>query len=147
MLIAEEVRHSNQSHGVYWITYLHRTAREFLGKPQNWSWITRATLKSGFDSYVAILMASLVKLKTQLAAIVYGTSVTFLKIIMDLKMTPSDSLTQVIEKYDRVLNVRWEEHGGTQTNASKVIQFGNTLSNKSTLTKTFCSRSPSWTVG
>lgn len=32
---------------------------------------------------------------------------------MDLKMTPSDSLTQVIEEYDRVLNVRWEEHGGT----------------------------------
>jgi hypothetical protein len=39
-------------------------------------------------------------------------------------MTPSDSLTQVIEEYDRVLNVRWEEHGGTQTNASKVIHLG-----------------------
>jgi hypothetical protein len=85
MLVAEEERHLNQSHGVYWITYLHRTAREFLGKPQNWSRITRATLKGGFDSYVAILMASFVKLNPQLAAIVYGTSVTFLKIIRDSK--------------------------------------------------------------
>jgi hypothetical protein len=112
-LVAEEERHSNQSHGVYWITYLHRTAREFLEKPQNWSRITRATLKNGFDPYVAILMASLVKLKTQPTANVYETGVTFLEMIRDLKMTPSNPLMQVIEEYDRVLNVRWEEHGGT----------------------------------
>lgn len=90
MLVAEEERHSNQSHGVYWITYLHGTAREFLENPQNWSRITRATLKSVFDSYVAILMASLVKLKPQPTANVYETGVTFLKVIRDLKIAPSD---------------------------------------------------------
>jgi hypothetical protein len=36
-LVAEEQRCSNQSQEVYWITYLHRTAREFLEKPKNWS--------------------------------------------------------------------------------------------------------------
>ena len=35
--------------------------------------------------------------------------------IKDPNMTPSDPLIEVIEEYDRVLNVRWEEHGGTPT--------------------------------
>jgi hypothetical protein len=112
-LVTEEQKCSNQSQGVYWISYLHRTARDFLEKPKNWSRITRPTLKSGFDPSVAILMASLVKLKTQPTTNVYETGVTFLKMIKYLNMTPSDPLIEVMEEYDRVLNVRWEEHGGT----------------------------------
>jgi hypothetical protein len=69
-------------------------------------------LKSGFDPYVAILMAYLVKLKTQPTENAYATGVKFLKMVEYLKMIPSDPLIQVIEEYDRVLSVRWEEHGG-----------------------------------
>jgi hypothetical protein len=57
-------------------------------------------------------MASLVKIKTQPTNNVYETGVTFLKLARDLKVTPSDPLIQVIEEYDRVLNVRWAEQGG-----------------------------------
>ena len=50
------VETGGETNGFYWISHLHRTARDFLEKPQSWTRITLPTLNSGFDPHVAIFV-------------------------------------------------------------------------------------------
>ncbi|KAH6673405.1 hypothetical protein B0J14DRAFT_666740 [Halenospora varia] len=103
---------SSRNTGSYRIHYLHRTARDFLEKPQNWNRIMALTLNSKFDPQMAILMAAVVKVKTQPIQNPYETGVTFLKSLKSLKLSLSNAVFQLIDEYDRILSLRFVEQGG-----------------------------------
>jgi hypothetical protein len=110
----DKVRLARTKSEVPHISYLHRTVKDYIERPNVWERLVQRTQHSGFDPHTALITAYVVELKTtsliSKAKTIYDGGVEILSRCSGLEPSVSRAHIELVEELDRVVSVRSGDH-------------------------------------
>jgi hypothetical protein len=108
--------YADVSHPRY-ISYLHRTVRDYLEQPDIWKKLVLRTPQNGFEPKTALLMSYVIGVKTTGCLMFSNTDhlfrkgETLLQMARDLEPLASEPNIALLEDLDRVITTHWTGEG------------------------------------
>jgi hypothetical protein len=110
----DKVRLARLKSEVPHISYLHRTVKDFIERPNVWERLVQRTQHSGFDPHRALITAYVIELKTTSlisnAKTIYDGGGEILSRCSGLEPSVSRAHIELVDELDRVVSVRSGDH-------------------------------------